>query len=277
MKEVELDTTTIRQYLLGGLDAGTREQVEQRLMTDRDYKEEVLIVEEELLEDYVSGALDHHERDLFLKNYLTTPLQKQKLRIAQALDKRATQNAPRTAGISGSSNVITRLAGVFRTRKLFLQLSWAALIVIFLGGTFLVFRIWRSAHELQAELARLNGSGSYLLEPGPTVSQLSLSPLTLRDPGNLPTITITKETQVVQLRIPQAQSQPQTYQAILKNSDNKEVLSVSGLSVRSLDNSRMLVLHLPAVIFSTGDYLLTIRDQNSAEDVADYSFRVIRQ
>ena len=277
MKELELDKTKIRHYLLGELDEGAREQVEQRLMTDRDYKEEVLIVEEELLEDYVSGTLDLHERDLFLKNYLTTPLQKQKLRIAQALDKRATQSVARpAAGISGSQNVIRRLVDVFRTRKLFLQLSWAALIVVLLGATFIVFRIWR-ARELQAELVRLNGAGSYVLDPGRSVSQLSLSPLTLRDPGNLPTITINKETQVVQLRIPQPQSQPQIYQAILKDSENREVLSVPGLTTRNLDDSRPLVLQLPARIFGTGDYLLTIREQNSSDDIADYSFRVIRQ
>jgi len=277
MKELELDTTTIRHYLLGELDDGAREQVEQRLITDRDYKEEVLIVEEELLEDYVSGALDQGERDLFLKNYLTTPLQKQKLRIAQALDKRATQSAARPAGISGSSNVIRRLVDVFRTRKLFLQLSWAALILVLVGGGLIALNVWRSARALQAQLLRLNGAGSHLLDPGRSVSQLSLSALTLRDPGNLPTVTITKETQVVQLRIPQPQRQQQTYQAILKDSDNKDVLSLSGLTIRNLNDSRLLVLQLPASIFSTGDYLLTIRDQNSSDDIADYSFRVIRQ
>lgn len=277
MKELELDTTTIRHYLLGELEPVAREQVEQRLMTDGDYKEEVLIVEEELLEDYVSGALDQRERDLFLKNYLTTPLQKQKLRIAQALDKRATQSAARPAGISGWPNVIRRLVDAFRTRKLFLQLSWAAAVLVLVGGAFIAFSFWRSARALQAELMRLNGAGSYVLDPDRSVSQLSLSALTLRDPGNLPTVTITKETQVVQLRIPQSQNQSPAYLAILKDSNNREVLSLSGLTIRNLNDSRMLVLQLPAGIFSTGDYLLTIRDQNSSEDLADYSFRVLRQ
>src|SRR5215217_7102849 len=172
MKELELDITTIRRYLLGELDNGARDEVEQRLMTDHDYKEEVLIVEEELLEDYVSGALDQRERDLFLQNYLTTPLQKQKLRIAQALDKRATQSAARPAGISGSPNVIRRLVDVFRTRKLFLQLSWAAAILVLVGGAFIAFNFWRSARVLQADLLRLNGAGSSLLDPGRSVSQL---------------------------------------------------------------------------------------------------------
>ena len=277
MKELELEITVIRHYLLGELDESTREQVERRVMTDRDYKEEVLIVEEELLEDYVSGTLDRHERDLFLKNYLTTPRQEQKLKIAQALDKRATQSAHRHAGTSSSPNVLKRLADLFRTRKLLLQLSWAPLILVFLGGTLLIVNVWRNKNELQAELLRLNGAGSYLLDPGPSVFQLSLSALTLREAGNLPTVPINNQTQVVQLRIPQPQGQQQTYQAILKDSDNREVLSLSGLTTRSLNDSRMLVLQLPADIFNTGDYLLTIREQNSSEDIADYSFRVIRQ
>ena len=276
MKELELETATIRNYLLGELEEGAREQVEQRLMTDRDYKEEVLIVEEELLEDYVSGALDNHERDLFLKNYLTTPLQKQKLRIAQALDKRVTQSAPRPAGISGSPNLIRRLVDVLRTRKLFLQLSWAAMILVVAGSSVLLVRAWRE-RELQAELLILNGPESRLLEPSPAVFQLTLAPLTLRAPGNLPTVSIADQRQVVQLRIPQPQSQQQIFSVTLKDSDNHEVRSLNDLRLRNVDGSRMLVVQLPARIFSSGDYILTVREQNSSEDLADYSFRVTRQ
>jgi len=273
----ELEPEIIRSYLLGVLDESTREQVEQRLMTDRDYKEEVLISEEELLEDYVSGALGRHERDLFLKNYLTTPLQKQKLRMALALDKRARLNMLQPAGIDGSPNLLQRFVGVLGTRKLFLQLSWAVLILVLMAGTWLIFKSWRTGQELHAELLRLNSPNSSLLDAGPSVSQLSLSPFTLRESGNLPTATITSETQVVQLRTPQPSSQQQIYQAILKDSNGAEVLRVPGLTIRNLNNTKVLALQLPAGVLTSGDYTLTLTEQNSSEDIADYSFRVIRQ
>jgi hypothetical protein len=276
MKELEPETI-IRSYLLGALDESARERVEQRLMTDRDYKEEVLIGEEELLEDYVTGVLGQQERDLFLTNYLTTPLQKQKLRMAQALDKRARMKAPQPVTLQAAPNFHERFGGVRKRRSLFLQLSWAALIVIVVVGSWLIFRSWRTGQDLQAELLRLNGPSSSLLDTSPSVTQLSLSPFTLRESGNLPTVTITNDTQVVQLRTPQPSSQPQIYQAVLKDSHGAEVLRVPGLTIRNVNNAKILAVQLPSRVLTSGDYTLTFADQNSSEDIADYSFRVIRQ
>ena len=96
MKELEQEQLVIRKYLLGELDEEGRQQVEQRVMTERDYKEEVLMSEDELLEEFVAGALREHERELFLKNYLSAPLQRRKLRITQALNKYTADRVPLT-------------------------------------------------------------------------------------------------------------------------------------------------------------------------------------
>src|SRR5687768_13241308 len=85
MKDIEREQELIRQYLLGVLDEQQQEQLEQRVITSSDYKQEVLITEEELLEDFVNGTLSPHERELFLKRYSSSPTHVRKVAIAKAL------------------------------------------------------------------------------------------------------------------------------------------------------------------------------------------------
>jgi hypothetical protein len=81
MNELEQEQQVITEYLLGGLDEETKQQVEERVITDRKYKEEVLMVEDELVEDYLAGRLPETKRDRFRRHYLSGPSQRQKLRL----------------------------------------------------------------------------------------------------------------------------------------------------------------------------------------------------
>ena len=270
MKEAKTETV-IKRYLLGELNDDDREQVEQRLITDRNYLDEVLMVEEELLEDYVSGRLPQHERDLFLKNYLSAPRQKQKLRIAQAFDKYASQTTVPTPKLVTTQSWLQRLIYSLGLHKSLVQLSWAVLVLIVLAGTWWIVKTWRSEpKELEAELIRLNGPGSSALEAGPAVAQAVLSPLNLREAGFVTTVTVTDQTQFVQLKIPLVSEQERNYQAVLKYSGGQEIVRVSQLAAREVGNARMVVLQFPAKIFQPGDYVVTV------EGVGEYSFRVVR-
>ena len=51
----------IKRYLLGELDDGTRAQVEQKLLSDGEVFEELLVAEDEIIDDYASGRLDLEE------------------------------------------------------------------------------------------------------------------------------------------------------------------------------------------------------------------------
>lgn len=270
MKEAKKETV-IKRYLLGELNDDDREQVEQRLITDRNYLDEVLMVEEELLEDYVSGVLPQHERDLFLKNYLSTPRQKQKLKIAQALDKYAAQTTVARQRVAATQTWLQRLIYALGLNKGLVQLSWAVMVLIVVAGTWWIVKTWRDEpKELEAELIRLNGPGSSVLEAGSTVAQGVLLPLNLREAGSVPAVTITNQTQVVQLKIPVSPEPERNYQAVLKDSGGQEIVRVPQLAAREVGNTRMVVLQFPAKIFRPGDYVITV------EGVGDYSFRVVR-
>lgn len=280
MKEPKHESV-IRQYLLGQLNDDDREQIEQRLITDRNFMEETLMVEEELLEDYVSQTLAPPERELLLKNYLTAPLQKEKLKIARALEKYASQPSLRTPRVISSESWVRRLLQTLRVHSGLIELSWAALVLVVLIGTWWIVRTWRGDRNgLQAELIQLNGPNSSVLEDGSTIAQVIFPPLNLRETGRSVTLTITGQTQVVQLRIPQVSDQQRRYQAILKDSNGQQLARVSDLRIREIKNEPMVVLQFPAKLFQTADYVVTIGELSSTgglDNVADYSFRVVRQ
>src|ERR1051325_3474947 len=82
------DQTIIKQYLLGELsDDAQRQQVEQRLLTDDDFFQELEISEDELIDQYLAGTLTPAERRNFESHFLAAPERRRKLGFARALSK----------------------------------------------------------------------------------------------------------------------------------------------------------------------------------------------
>ena len=77
----------LKSYLLGDLNPDEREQLEQRLTFDPNAFEELLLVEEKLIDDYLEGVLSAHEKKKFRKIFLATPERQQKLSFAKALNR----------------------------------------------------------------------------------------------------------------------------------------------------------------------------------------------
>lgn len=87
----------IRLYLLGRLEPGHRfQQVEERMLTQDDYYEELLIVEDEMIDLYLAGALSPDERESFERHFLKTPERRRKLNFARTL-RRYVAGVPRPA------------------------------------------------------------------------------------------------------------------------------------------------------------------------------------
>lgn len=77
----------IRRYLLDDATEDERRQVEARLLEDDDYDEWLLLIEDELIDDYARGALPERERELFARNFLVTPQRRQDLTFAREMAK----------------------------------------------------------------------------------------------------------------------------------------------------------------------------------------------
>ncbi|HEX3560755.1 MAG TPA: hypothetical protein VHU19_16240 [Pyrinomonadaceae bacterium] len=83
------DNKELRQYLLGDLTQPAQQRVEQRLLTEDDFFEEMLLGEEELIDDYVGGNLSVEDRLKFERHFLSTPERHRQLRFARAFRRYA--------------------------------------------------------------------------------------------------------------------------------------------------------------------------------------------
>jgi len=79
----------IRSYLLGELAQEDARQLDDRLLRDDRLAEQVGLVEDELIEDYVHGDLSAHERERLEKLFFTTPRRRRRLEIVRGLRERA--------------------------------------------------------------------------------------------------------------------------------------------------------------------------------------------
>jgi hypothetical protein len=86
---------SIRRYLLGDLSEQEREQVEQRLMSDDDLYQQLLVAEDELIDEYVSDELPEQERAKFSRHFLSVPELRQDVKFAASLKKHALETAQR--------------------------------------------------------------------------------------------------------------------------------------------------------------------------------------
>src|SRR5438270_7969513 len=75
----------IREYLLGGLPEEVLRPVEERLLPEDGFIEELRLAEEELIDDYVGGQLSPDERQMFEQHFLSAPERQRQLRFARAL------------------------------------------------------------------------------------------------------------------------------------------------------------------------------------------------
>jgi hypothetical protein len=85
---------SIRRYLLGGLSEQEREQVEQRLMADDDLYQRLLLAEDDLIEEYISGTLSERDQANFSRRFLQVPELRQDVRSIMVLRKYALETAP---------------------------------------------------------------------------------------------------------------------------------------------------------------------------------------
>lgn len=275
MKELEQQREVIRNYLLGTLTEERREQVEQRLMTDSDYRDEVLMVESELVEDYLSDTLSADECDKFDKHYLSAPRQQKNLKLTKVLLKKAAQSTKPLP--AAKPNLFRRLIIFFQSSGPRLQLATVSLILLAVVGAGVVLQMWRlrETSGLREELAQLNTAQS-ILSPDSAVASATLLPVSVREQGALPRVTITPTVKVIQLRVPITSNAYQNYKVELRTIEGEQVVEFES----QRQAGEPLIVQLPARILEPNDYMLTVSALNAqglTENLGEYAFRVLQQ
>jgi hypothetical protein len=138
------------RYLLGDVSEQEREPIEERFFADDQYYQDLLVVEDELIYDYLRGALDARQRARFEAQTAASPRRRQKVEIIRGLMQATI--APQEAKERERISFLDRLRSLLIVPLPALQIAMAALLALLAVGSFLLLR--RSG-ELEAELARV--------------------------------------------------------------------------------------------------------------------------
>jgi len=130
------DESNLRKYLLGNVSEEVRLELEERLMSDGDFFEELLLVKDDLTEDYIDHSLSEDERNKFETNFLSTPDRHEEVRFARAVKNYAKSKRSRKT----FSQIVQDLAswfhfidtGKLRFARLALAFSLVAIVACML-------------------------------------------------------------------------------------------------------------------------------------------------
>jgi hypothetical protein len=314
--ETDTQENLIRRYLLGDLPEAEQLALEQEFFADDEKFEQVWGAENHLLDSYVRNALAPAERDLFEKNYLASPLHRERLAFARTLVQ-AVDSPPRAAAYDSrrAQSSPTGFSHWFGGRFMQWGMAVATLIMVIAGVWLLAERARLRDHmnqlqeakaeeqqraaelenriaeerrrqqELAAELARLREQQGKSEKPGPappdsspphSVVSLLLSPMILRGAGETAQVKITSATTEVRLQLKIEEPSARNFRVSLQTVEGAQVWNASA----SRKGAALLNVALPAAKLSTNDYILTLSANDAAnqpQEIGRYFFRVIKQ
>jgi hypothetical protein len=233
------------QYLLGQAGPEESSSFEERLITEKDFYDELTIAEDELIDQYLDGELTDVEREQFERYFLSSDERKQKVRFGSALLKTAAGN---------DSPVPVHL---FQPRAILPYAVLALLLIVGVGS----WVIWSSQSNV-----RLTGK---------TVS-ITLLPGTTRADQPVNKVSNSADVGTIQLRLALANPQ-ETYRVKVMNFDEAEVWTGDD-HLQTEGNQSFVVADVPAHLLPTGDYQAILSRKlpdGSFEEASSYSFRVI--
>src|SRR5262245_17392491 len=82
------------KLLLGQLGDQEQQQLEERLMTQDDAFEQLQVLEDELIDEYLKNELSVQDREAFEKHFLAAPERREKLKFAEVFRSYVAANEP---------------------------------------------------------------------------------------------------------------------------------------------------------------------------------------
>ncbi len=302
------------QYLLGELPEAAQTQLEEKFFTDNQTFEQLQIVEEQLIDDYLNNVLTQPERQKFEASYLNSERRRKKLRFARDL-KTSFTPPPNFVPPAGKISI-------WQSRRALLQLPSVQFGVVVFGVLLFAVGLYfvaKSSNEknqtqfsAQSSVAPVDTSATtqptQSNDPGlkpPTQRSASaeglqaklqtqkkktgaLTLLSILSPGQLRDtepnsasnkIVISPQIVTVSLQLKLTpEKKYSTYRITVETNSGQILISRNNLT-KSKDG-KSLVISIPAQILSTDDYVLILSGKNTRQkfiEINDYNFRVVKQ
>jgi len=254
MKSDIPDRGLVREYLLGRLDDKNEleEQLSREICVNDDLSEMVESIEEEIIEDFLDGALDAADKGAVDGYFLRPPERKEKLRFARIL--RHHLDNPRT-GTFGSANVRPESNNYSSTHFGHFHLrnygQLAALVLLTVAGLIYISDIRKNQARLEAQLAQ-EREWSATVAKEAQVSQASMVALTLvsdrsrGDRTQIPNIEIKPSAQRIVVEIALPGRSPGPFDVILEaRGKNQPIWTARLLPLVSASGDARLVFDIP--------------------------------
>jgi hypothetical protein len=259
------DRSLIKNYLLGGPELVGREDFEIRLLTDKDFLHEFSLIKDELVADYVRGALSDDETVRFEKHFLSTPRRVRQVEIVRGLAKRAAQSQISIASWSKYWPIA------------------AALSLAMLAGVF-VWIITQSKHptitdqqrRLSALLEKLNDPRT--ISPSQAITSITLKQVYVRGSDER-RIVVSQDKTIILLQLEILGETHESYRASLQTGEGRELGMVQNLKPDTESNARILKVKLPTDQLTAGSYQIKLEGLNSSgnyDAVGLYPFQVVK-
>src|SRR5262245_27475984 len=88
-REPATEEYLLRRYLLGELSAPERMALEERLLSDDELFQELVLMEDDLVDEYVFGELPPESQERLERHFAAAPERRQAIRVAELLRDRA--------------------------------------------------------------------------------------------------------------------------------------------------------------------------------------------
>jgi len=266
----------VRAYLLGQIAQEDLPNLEQQLLVDTEFYEELSIVEDELIDEYIRAELSTLDRQSFETHFMSTTERREKLRFARALKKHvevltradlhedfsAQEPAGRPEGVEPP----------LKKRSFF---------------SFLPFQNPIVSYALSAAILLVVGAASWVAwknsRPSPTgeVLAVTLTAGLTRDVSD-ETKKILISERVSQVNLQLLVSDPNRYpryRAELYEARGGMKFEANDLIATQTGTIGVVTLPVAAQLLAVGDYyvkLSGLTPANEYEDLERYSFQVVR-
>lgn len=271
----------LRNYLLGDLDEASREQVEQRLLSDDDFAERLSEAEGALIDDYVFDAMPEGERKSFDENFVIDETRRKRILFARAVevyvggDKHP--EPPTDDDLSPATPFWKNPLPFIKSHKTATGVFALILLLVILSPVLLP-RLRRTfADRRLAEVNRRSASGSVT---NLLAFELDLQDSLLRDDGVTRRAVLANNIKLLTLKLAPPEKSYDSYDALVVTAEEKELYAVDGLTTQTNAGVDTIPLNIPADFLPTGDYQIQLRGKaadGSPVEAGRYKFRIIHE
>ena len=248
--------------------------MEERLVTDGEFYNELLIAEDELIDQYCNDELSASERERFETHFLLTSERRQKVRFGRAFNKYVSSVEPLPDeelvpdDVSEGTRDVPKpppkwhLFSLSHIRRPAVRFALAGAALVFLVGSWMIVRNWTQPepHDILTEL-------------------VTPSRLTRGDRAELRKFSIPPGKDTVRLQLELIADDYQAYRAVLQDAAGTVVIQKDSLRAQRVSERWAVILDVPVGKLPSGSYQVKLKGMTASggeENAGSYYFTVSR-